>query len=178
MLFNFLSLIVILIFFFIFLLGILLIILGLFRKKKSNRILKAGLIVAGIPLSIFIAGCFISWFFTTFAMKPNQIQLVGTYHISKANVLDLPKSTFGNYKLEFRSDSTFSLTPVPNLEICQEGRYSVDYEFYYNELSFECDNDSHHAYYPAHIDRWLGCFRIELVRGDPDSGESIFFEKD
>jgi hypothetical protein len=174
MLFNFLSLIVILIFVLIFLAGILLIILGLFKKKNSNRILKAGLIVAGIPVTILLVGCLISWGFSAFAMKPNQNQLVGTYHLSKANVSDLQESTFKNYKLEFRSDSTFSLTPLPNIGICESGKYSVDYASDFNELTFECDN----TYRSAHIDSWLRCFRIEFIIGDPDSGESIFFEKD
>jgi hypothetical protein len=78
------------------------------------------------------------------------------------------------FVLLVKRDSTFELTPVPYIDVCNKGKYTVDYAFDYNEISLMCGNGTR----PAHIDRHFNYYRIEFIIGDPDSGESIYFEKD
>jgi len=141
---------------------------------QKNAILKIVLILIGIPISAIICICIYEGITGLTFAKPTQLELVGKYHISQATVRNLSASTFNKYKLEFNRDSTFELTPTPNIDICDKGKYEVDYQFDYNEISFRCNN----GIMPAHIDRHYGYYRIEFIIGDPDSGESIYFEKD
>jgi hypothetical protein len=139
----------------------------------NNNTRKKGILLAGIPSSIVIICLLFSWFSEQFTSKPQTKDLVGTYHIVKVTQLNFDKNTYEKYKLQFFENGTFKLTPTPSIDVCQSGKYKVDYEFEYNELSLKCPN----LYTSAHIDRGFGNYRIEFVIGDPDSGESIYFEK-
>lgn len=141
---------------------------------EKNAILKIALVLIGIPVTAIIGVCIYEEVTSLTFAKPTQSDLVGKYHISKATVRNFSASAFNKYKLEFKRDSTFELTPTPNIDVCDSGKYEVDYQFEYNEISFRCNN----TVTPAHIDRHFGYYRIEFIVGDPDSGESIYFEKD
>ncbi len=156
-----------------FLVGLFIFTLGHFKKEKNKRHRKAGLIIAGIPTGIVVAFFLLSLFGEIFTIKPNNEDLVGKYHIVKVTQLDFDKSTYGNYKLQFYKNGTFTLTPTPYIEVCESGKYQVDYKWDYNELSLKCSE----YYTSAHIDRGFGNFQIEFIIGDPDSGESIYFER-
>ena len=172
-----LSLLVVIIIFLMgltFLVGLILFIIGRLRKDKKNNFTIAGLIIAGIPTSIVVLLILLSLFAEFFSSKPDEEDLVGTYQIVKVTQLDIDKNTFSNYKLRFYANGRFSLTPTPKIEVCESGKYKVDYKWNYNELSLECPTS---GFTSAHIDRGFGNFRIEFIIGDPDSGESIYFEK-
>jgi len=139
----------------------------------NNNTRKKGILLVGIPSSIVIVCYLFSLFSELFTSKPQSKDLVGTYHIVKVTQLDFDKNTYDKYKLQFFENGTFKLTTTPSIDICQSGKYDVDYEFEYNELSFKCEK----TVTTAHIDRGFGNYRIEFVIGDPDSGESIYFEK-
>jgi hypothetical protein len=140
---------------------------------QKNGIIKIICMLIIVPICAIIGACAYEEFSGLTFAKPTQLELVGKYHISEATVRNFDKSTFNKFKLEFKRDSTFELTPTPNIEVCSKGKYKVDYQFYYNEISLECENMGK----SAHIDRHYGYYRIEFIIGDPDSGESIFFEK-
>jgi len=141
---------------------------------KKNGIIKIGALLIIIP-AMAIAGFFIYNKVSdlTFA-KPTQAELIGKYHIIEATNNRFDPSTFYRFKLEFKKDSTFELTPLTDVEVCSKGKYKVDYQFDYNELTFYCGKEVT----SAHIDRHFGFYRIEFIIGDPDSGDSIYFEKD
>ncbi|MBF4473803.1 hypothetical protein [Flavobacterium sp. HJJ] len=139
----------------------------------NNNTRKKGIILAGIPSSIVIIFLVFNLFSEIFTRKPQTKDLVGTYHIVKVTQLDFDRNTYDKYKLQFFENGTFRLTPTPSIDVCQSGKYEVDYQFEYNELSLKCSN----LVTSAHIDRGFGNYRIEFVIGDPDSGESIYFEK-
>ncbi len=139
----------------------------------NNNTRKKGLLFAGIPSSIFLVCLLISLFSELFTSKPQIKDLKGTYHIVKVTGINFDKNTYDKYKLQFFENGSFALTTTPYIDICQNGKYSIDYEFDNNELSFDCTN----LVTFAHIDRGFGNYRIEFVIGDPDSGESIYFEK-
>ena len=141
---------------------------------KRNGIIRICALLIFIPAAA-VAGWFIYDIVSDLTLpKPTQFQLVGKYHISKVTAGDLDPSTFHQFKLEFKKDSTFELTPINDINVCSKGKYAVDYSFDYNELTFFCDK----GITSAHIDRHYGFYRIEFIIGDPDSGESIYFEKD
>lgn len=139
----------------------------------NNNTRKKGLLLAGIPSSIVLVCLLFSLSSELFTSKPQTKDLIGTYHIVKVTRLDFDKNTYDKYKLQFYENGTFTLTKTPFIDLCQSGKYEVDYEFDSNELSLECKN----LVTSAHIDRGFGNYRIEFVIGDPDSGESIYFEK-
>ena len=150
-----------------------------FLKPSSNFFIKNGIIKiaviliaipvsAGLCLGIYDGFCSLTY------EKPTQLDLVGKYHISKVTAQSPEKSNNGKFRLEFKRDGTFELTPLPGVEICDKGKYSVGYSFDDNEISFMCSG----FITTAHIDRHYNYYRIEFIIGDPDSGESIYFEKD
>ncbi|MFH6944947.1 hypothetical protein [Flavobacterium sp. FlaQc-50] len=160
------------------LLSLILFIIGLgffpglfFLLKKNTR--RKGLILIKTSSIIVIAFLLFGLFSGLFTSKPKTKDLVGKYHIVKVTRLNIDKNTYDKYKLQLYENGTFKLTTTPSIDICQNGKYEVDYEFEYNELSLECPN----LFTSAHIDRGLGNYRIEFIIGDPDSGESIYFEK-
>ena len=141
---------------------------------RKNPIIKIVTILVSVPVGAVICACIYQEFSSLTYDKPTQLELVGKYHVSKVTVGNFDGSTFNKFKLEFKRDSTFELTPTPNIDVCNKGKYSVDYQFDYNEISFTCNN----TITSAHIDRHYGYYRIEFIIGDPDSGESIYFERD
>lgn len=165
MIFNLLILFIIIIMGLAFLVGL------AFLLNNNTR--KKGLLLTGIPSSIILVCLLFSLFNELFTSKPQTKDLVGTYHIVKVTRLDFDKNTYDKYKLQFFENGAFTLTTTPFIDICQSGKYKVDYDFDYNELSLDCTN----LFTSAHIDRGFGNYRIEFVIGDPDSGESIYFEK-
>jgi hypothetical protein len=78
------------------------------------------------------------------------------------------------YTLKFEPSGTYELTPIPEIEICEKGKYEVDCQYDYNELLFKCN----HSGSTAHIDRGFRSYGIAFIYDDPDLGESIYFEKD
>jgi hypothetical protein len=136
----------------------------------------AGFLILGIPIGIAINIILYGLIFRIFAAKPNQKDLVGVYHIVETTNIDFDVKTYNQYRLEFNSDSSFILSDTPYLELCDSGKYEVDYTFDGNEINLNCYNDN--VFRCAHIDRHFGSYRIEFVIGDPDSGESIYFKKD
>ena len=147
--------------------------MGLLKKDKRNSTTKTGLIFMSIPIGIVAIVLLYDFSHDKFTTKPTDKELVGIYHITDASGL-IPSNHYFSYRLEFRNDGTFHLSPTPNINVCETGKYSVDWQFNFNELSFLCDK----GFTPAHIDRSFSGFRIEFIIGDPDSGESIFFSKD
>jgi len=141
---------------------------------QKNGIIKILGVLIGFPIGALICGCLYFGVSSLIDEKPTQQELAGKYHISKITVANFDKSVMNKFKLEFRPDGTFELTSTPNIDVCNKGKYNVDYQFDYNEISFNCNS----ATTTAHIDRHWGYYRIEFIIGDPDSGESIFFEKD
>jgi len=141
---------------------------------KRNGIVKTAVLLIIIPAAAIVIVCIYDGVTNLIFAKPTQVELVGTYHISKVTVGDFDPSTFHKFKLEFKKDSTFELTPLKDVDICDKGKYSVDYEFDGNELTFYCGKEIT----TGHIDRHYGFYRIEFIIDDPDSGESIYFEKD
>jgi hypothetical protein len=117
---------------------------------------------------------FIFWAFKSIDEKSSQQELVGKYHISKVTVHDFQSTAVNTFKLEFKHNSTFGLTPTPYIHVCDKEKFSVDYRFENNELTVMCSNETS----IAHIDLHLGYYPIEFIIGGSDSGESIFFEKD
>ncbi len=158
----------------LFIIGAIVLMMGLSKKDKRNPTRKMGLILMGIPLGIAAIAFLYDSCHDTFTAKPTNKDLVGIYHITGASGL-IAKSQYHLYKLEFRPDGTFYLSHTPNIDICETGKYVVDWQFELNEISFQCDNA---GFTPAHIDRSFSGYRIEFIIGDPDSGESIFFTKD
>ncbi len=157
----------------LFFIGIVLLIIGLLEKKKRNSETKTGLIFISIPLGFFLIAILYEFMFDKFAKKPSEKDLVGVYHITSAKGL-IPKEFYRSYKLELKNDRTFYLTPTPYINVCEQGNYSLDYQFNINELSFQCKK----GFTPAHIKRGFSGFNIEFIQGDPDRGESICFTKD
>ncbi len=156
-----------------FLVGLILLIIGLLKKDKGKKLKKLGLIVGSIPIGIIVFIFLAGQTAELLLSKPNSEELVGIYHISKTTQIDIPKTDYNKYLLQFKEDGTFNLSPTPFLETCESGKYKLDYKWDYNELSFECPK----AFTSAHIDRGIGSFQIEFIIGDPDSGESIFFKR-
>ena len=153
-----------------FTIGIILFIIGKFKKNDFNKISKIGLKTLLIPIVIVSLIILYGFVWDVFSAKPNKQDLVGKYKMSNSSFLDICKE---NYKLELFKNGTFSISKTPNINICKNGKYDVDYEFEGNEISFKCGN----SYHMASINRGFGNYKIEFIIGDPDSGESIYFEK-
>ena len=141
------------------------------QKKPIDRWF---VVVAVIPIALAVLYFIYNDAPDIILSKPNKTDLVGSYHITEVTAGSFKPASLKNFKLVFKTDGTFTLTHIPQIATCETGTYEVDYAFVSNELSFKCDN----SWTTAHIVREFGGYRIEFVRGDPDSGESIFFEKD
>ncbi len=139
-------------------------------------ILLIGTIVVGLIPGLFLISYIISLFCDTFETKPNQMDLVGVYHVVETTNLDMDPKTYKQYKLELKKDSTFVLSPTPNIGVCDSGRYELDYNPKGNELIINCPNLT--SDFSAEIERNFGSFRIEFIITDPHVGQSIFFKKD
>ena len=144
-----------------------------FPSKTHNNLTKVGLIICCIPVAAITIPLLFAEIVSPFKYKPSWTELIGEYQITEVTKRGFDKSTFNSYKLVFKSDSTFTLTPTPFIDMCDSGKYELDYSEKYNELSYRCGM----GYYSGHIERRFGDFRIEFIIGDPDSGESIFFKK-
>jgi hypothetical protein len=156
----------------VFIIGGCLAFIGLVSKNHRSLI-KTGFIFCIVPIGLLL----ITWFFAqvlnSFKHKPTLAELVGEYHITEVTNLNFDKSTYDQYILKFESDSTFTLTPTPYIDVCDSGKYEVDYSFENNEIAYRCGK----GYISGHIDRQFGDFRIEFIIGDPDSDQSIYFGK-
>lgn len=157
----------------IFFIGIAVLVVGLVKKGKQNSLRKAGLIITGFPILIIAIIFSYDFIFEHFTFKPTEKDLVGVYHIVKAEGL-IPKQFYHSYALEFKSDGNFYMNPTPMISICEKGKYSVDWQLSLSEVSFECAG----RISTAHIDRSFSGYKIEFIFGDPDEGQSIYFAKD
>lgn len=173
MFFNLFIILLLFIVVLIFIAGLVLLVIGLLKKPKRNGYTITGAFLSGIPLLILLIFKSYTLLLENYAVKPTQQELVGHYKISEVTNLDFDPSTFKDYHLELKSDSTFIMTKTPYIELCDTGKYEVDYTFENNELAIKCDG----AYSMAHIESDFGGFRIEFTIDDPDSGTSIYFEK-
>lgn len=140
--------------------GISVLVYGLIKRDRLN--IRTGLIITAIPFLVFIFYLARVYGFDKFAPKPGMADIVGTYY-SRDDKQNL-------YTLEFHKDSSFSMSKHPDLIVCSEGRYEIDWQFEDNELSFLCN----FGYTTARIDRSFTSFKIEFFQL---SGESIYFEK-
>jgi heme/copper-type cytochrome/quinol oxidase subunit 2 len=156
-----------------FIIGVVILFVGHLKKDKKNSTIKTGLIITAIPLAVLAILFLYDFARDKSTKKPSDKDLIGIYHISEASG-QIPKALYSSYRLEFKNDGTFYLSPTPKISVCENGKFTVDWQFDYNELSFQCDK----AFTLAHIDRGFSGFKIEFIIGDPDSGESIFFSKD
>lgn len=157
----------------LFILGLIILVIGLLKKNKRNTTTKAGIIILGIPLFIFLIAFIYDFAHENFTKKPDKKDLVGVYFISETSGL-IPKSSYKSYRLEFKNDGTFYLTSTPHINICENGKYGIAWQDEMNELSIQCEK----GFTTAHIDRSFSGFRIEFIIGDPDSGQSIYFTKE
>ena len=157
----------------VFIVGTLILLVGLLKKDKKNSTTKTGLIFMSVPIGIVAIVLIYDFSYDKFTKKPTDKELVGIYHITDASGL-IPSNHYLSYRLEFRNEGTFYLSPTPEINICKTGKYSVEWQLSFNELSFLCDN----TITSAHVDRSFSGFRIEFIIGDPDSRKSIFFSKD
>jgi len=165
--------------FFLFLLICLLLVIGAclivvgFLWKSKKKLRSTGLIICCVPLAFLAISSILITLFDFLKHKPDRAELVGEYQITEVTNLKFDKATYDHYKLVLKADSTFSLTATPYVTICDTGRYELDYSFSGNELAFQCGR----GYHLVHLERRFGGFRIEFISGDPDSEQSIYFEK-
>ena len=157
---------------FLFIVGASLTLIG-FISKTQKKLIKTGLMICLIAIGLVVIPLVFTSIFNSVKYKPASIDLVGEYQITEVTNLEFDKTTYNRYKLVLKSDSTFTLTPIPNIEVCDSGKYEFDYSYEGNELSFRCGR----SYFPGHIERRFRGLKIEFIIGDPDSGQSIFFGK-
>ena len=120
-----------------------------------------------ITFPIFLFSC------GNFYEKPNNNDIIGAYKISKITSSQIDKNNINKYFLTLHENGEFEMTKIPILNICEKGKYELDYNYEFNELTFQCGNQ----FSTAHIDTNVNNYEIEFIIGDPDSGESIYFEK-
>lgn len=142
-------------------------------SKNHRSLIKTGFIICSVPIGLLLITLFFTGVLNSFKHRPIPAELVGEYHITEVTNLNFDKNTYDQYRLRFKSDSTFTLTPTPYIEVCDSGKYQVDYSFENNELVYRCGK----GYISGHIDRQFGAFRIEFIVGDPDGEQSIYFGK-
>jgi hypothetical protein len=142
-------------------------------SKNHRSLIKTGFIIGSVPIGLLLITLFLTEVLNSFKHRPTPTELVGEYHITEVTNLKFDKSTYDQYILRFKSDSTFTLTPTPYIDVCNSGKYEVDYSFENNELTYRCGK----GYISGHIDRQFGDFRIEFSVGDPDGEQSIYFGK-
>lgn len=137
--------------------GIVLLIIGKF--KLSNKFSNLGLKILLIPIIAVSVLVIYAIGFEILTTKPNLKELSGNYVSSE------------NYKLKLLSNGNFEMDNIPKIDLCENGKFRFDEED--DEIWFNCDSISS----LANIDRGIGDYKIEFVIGDPDSGESVYFEK-
>jgi hypothetical protein len=157
-----------------FLVGLILLLIGRLKKDRKNDFTEVGIVLAGIPAGIVALLFLLSLLGELFSSKPDEDDLVGKFHLVEVSGLSFDESTFNNYTLEFYKNGKFSMSNTPYIELCKSGDYNVNYSSNYNELSLHCPKK---GYYSAHIVREFGSYKIEFVIGDPDRGNSLFFQK-
>lgn len=153
-----------------FVIGIVVLIFGKLRKNNNNKLFNIGLKITLTPIILIATIIGYGFIREVFTSKPDKKDLVGKYVMSDASFISNEKE---KYTLQFFNSGKYKITETPNIDLCENGEYDVDYQFDGNELSFKCDG----GYRIASIDRGFGGYRIQFVIGDPDSGESIYFEK-
>lgn len=173
MIFSILFVLIIFIFITSIIVGVVLLLASIKETRHSTVIRKVGLILAGLPTSIVAVVLIVLSLYDFISFKPTSTDLVGTYYVTKATNLGINSSDYDRYSLNINPDGTFKMSKVPHIDLCESGEYKVDYENSHNELSIYCPN----LITSAHIDQGLFGFRLQFIIGDPDSGESIFFEK-
>ena len=143
-------------------------IVGWLRQPQSliRKIVYSILIM--IPLSIAVWNVFSQ----LFAYRPTDKALVGMYQIVSADN-GIPEHDFHKYTLLLNEDSTFILSPTPDIHLCNYGTYEVDFQFSDNELSFRCEQ----TWYPKHIKRKWNGFEIEFFLHTGNGSKSICFGK-
>jgi hypothetical protein len=156
---SFLLLFIILIFGLLFLIGLILAIIGKIRKKK--RMANIGIKILIIPIIVIAVILVYRFTWEIFASKPDEKDLVGKY-VSTENE---------SYELEFLENGNFELSNIPEIDLCETGKYRLDSNK--DEIMFDCDSVSNYA----KIDRGFGNYKIQFIIGDPDGGENIYFEK-
>ncbi len=151
--------------------GLAFVVIGLYKGKSS--LTKSGLLLTGVPIILLITGNILFNVFSKnkITAKPTIFDLVGTYHIGESSSR-ISENKYKSYKLELRNDSSFSLSPNPYIDLCENGRFEMDTK--YSQLRFTCDKHSETAVIVGDDNR----FEIEFIHGDPDEGESIHFERD
>jgi hypothetical protein len=137
--------------------GIVLLIIGKFKQR--NKLSNLGLKILLIPIIVVVALFIYAIGFEILTTKPNLEELAGKYVSSE------------NYKLKLLSNGNFEMDNIPEIDLCENGKFRFDEDD--DEIWFNCDSISS----SAKIDRGIGDYKIEFVIGDPDSGESVYFEK-
>src|ERR1700753_3603571 len=85
------------------------------------------LILVGIP-TIFIILYFFDWGINELLLsKPSKTDLVGTYHITEVTIEPFDTTNIANYKLTLKADGTYTITSIPQLGICEHGKYDINY---------------------------------------------------
>ena len=153
--------------------GLILFLIGIFQKKKKNGLTISGAIIGGIPVLFFIIWFIANVLFDLLASKPSPADLVGIYKISEVTKPNITKLVTDGYRLILKSDSSFILTALEDVDAPDSGRYIVDFERSLNELTLSGNGYAKGVC----INRHIGSFNIEFLIGDPDSGESYYFEK-
>jgi len=139
--------------------------------------MKIGKIIALVLTLLLISTLIFNLLGDRYFYKPDKKDLIGEYHIVKVTHLNFDKDTYNNYKLKLYPNGNYTLTKTPFIGNYGNGKYDVDYDYEFNELSLEYSMDGKHGFTVAHINRTFFGYKIEFCIGDPDSGESIYFEK-
>ena len=100
--------------------------------------------------------------------KPTKNKIIGKYKIISSDNL-IPQTDFDKYRLELKKDGTFQFSHNPEINLCGNGNYDIDYKFEDNELSFQCGE----TWTSAHLKRKFFGFEIEFFVSD----NSICYEK-
>jgi hypothetical protein len=137
--------------------GIILLAIGKFKQR--DKLSNLGLKILLIPIIVVVALFIYAIGFEILTTKPNLEELAGKYVSSE------------NYKLKLLSNGNFEMDNIPEIDLCENGKFRFDEED--DEIWFNCDSISS----SAKIDRRIGNYKIEFIIGDPDSGESVYFEK-
>lgn len=145
------------------------IIVGFWKNPMNKKQLLKGFSLFIFPLLIFIY----------FSIKPSLLyevtdgNIVGTYKVSKSSTIN--SSDLEKIRLTIDSKGNFYLNDrIPKVNICHKGKFEFSPEIEdENALSFYCGN----RISVQGIKRNFTNFEIEFMIGDPDSNETIYFEK-
>ena len=91
--------------------------------------------------------------------------------ITETESISFDESTYTNYRMELKADSTFTLNETPFIGGCESGRYELVVD---NQLSMSCTTMD---FLETNLSIESGKIQIQFVRGDPDSYEKVTFEK-